>query len=165
MIRALVYSDYAAYSALRSMGLKTDPTSFWASELEELPIREARFHKTLDHPQQFMAGVFSEGELIGIIGFLREDKKKLNHKGNLWGVYIHPHHRGQGLSRPLMDFATQKAFQLEGLTQINLSVGSDNKTALNLYKSLGFEIYGDEKNASNVNGEFHDELYLVKTKG
>ena len=64
-----------------------------------------------------------------------------------------------------MKMAIKNAFDIDGIQQLNLSVGSFNKAAKNLYLKLGFEIYGEEKNASKVNGEFHDELYLVKTKG
>ncbi len=38
MTRLLKTSDYNAYSKLRSLGLATNPVSFWASENEELPI-------------------------------------------------------------------------------------------------------------------------------
>jgi len=42
-----------------------------------------------------------------------------------------------------------------------LSVTSTQTAALALYRSLGFEIFGMEAGALNVNGEFIDERYLV----
>jgi ribosomal protein S18 acetylase RimI-like enzyme len=148
MTRQLITSDYNAFSLLRSLGLKTDPTSFWASDLEELPVRQESFENTLRDTQQFISGFFKENELVGILGFLREDKTKLEHKGSLWGVYIHPGHRGNGYAKSIMNFAIKEAFQLNGLRQINLSVGSHNKAAMTLYLKMGFKIYGEEKNAS-----------------
>lgn len=164
MTRLLIASDYKAFSQLRSLGLKTDPTSFWATELEELPVRKARFQSTIEHPDNFILGAFANNNLVGILGFLREEKSKLIHKGSFWGVYIHPDHRGKGYAKSIMRSSIEAAFQLEGLRQINLSVGGHNEAALTLYQKVGFKIYGDEKNASKVNGEFYDELYLVKTK-
>jgi len=96
---------------------------------------------------------------------MREEKAKLSHKGSLWGIYTHPDFRGKGHGEAIMKMAIKNAFDIDGIQQLNLSVGSFNKAAKNLYLKLGFEIYGEEKNASKVNGEFHDELYLVKTKG
>lgn len=165
MIRQLKTSDYEAFSELRSLALATNPTSFWATEIEERPIREKRFNTTVDHPENFMLGLFIDDQLVSILGFMREEKIKLNHKGYIWGVFTHPDHRGKGHGESLMDLAIKLVFEIKGVLQINLSVAALNMAAKNLYLKMGFEIYGEEKRASKVNGDFYDELYLVKAKG
>ncbi len=162
MIRELTISDYALYSNLRSLGLSTDPTSFWASNEDELPNRESRFKDTVLSSDDCILGHFSDGELVGIGGFHRESRLKLRHKGFIWGVYTHPYHRGKGIGKLLMLAIMERASSIEGLTQINLSTRTDNLAALKLYEQLGFERYGVEKNSSLINGTFYHEVYLVK---
>lgn len=164
MIRLLTTNDYQAYSQLRSLGLKTDPLSFWASEEEELPIRKERFDATLKHPFDFIIGCFEDGLLIAIAGFTREEKLKLNHKGFIWGVYTHPEHRGKGIAYKLLTQLINQAFEYKDLNQINLSTGAENFSAIKLYNKLGFIAYGTEPKSSYVNGQFHDEVYMVKFK-
>nr|WP_211344419.1 hypothetical protein [Paenibacillus lentus] len=50
---------------------------------------------------------------------------------------------------------------IEGLKQINLSVVTINKVAVALYKILGFETYGTEKNALEYNGRGYGEEYMT----
>jgi len=42
-------------------------------------------------------GSFKDGLLIGMIGFVREQRNKLRHKGNIWGMYVVPEARGEGI--------------------------------------------------------------------
>lgn len=164
MIRMLSLDDYESYSALRSLGLATEPTSFWASEDQELPIRKSRFIETVHHPDNFILGYFHNELLVSIGGFVRENHTKLMHKGFIWGVYTHPDHRGQGFGKMLMQAIINKAFTINDLNQINLSTRTDNHTAIGLYENLGFEIYGKEMNAAFVDGKFYHEIYMVKLK-
>jgi GNAT superfamily N-acetyltransferase len=50
----------------------------------------------------FVFGAFDGDALVGTAGFWREKQPKLRHKGMVWGVYVKPEHRGQGLARSLM---------------------------------------------------------------
>lgn len=55
---------------------------------------------------------------------------------------------------------------MEGLKQINLSVVTTNQAAVKLYRKLGFETYGIEKNALEYHGqEYNEELMAYFTKG
>lgn len=164
MIRVLAKSDYQSYSSLRSLGLKTEPTSFWASESQELPIRKARFLESLAIKDNFILGYFYDGSLVSIAGFVRESHLKLKHKGFIWGVFTHPDYRGRGFGKQLMLALIDQAFKSQGLQQINLSTRTDNKAAINLYERLGFEKYGVEKHAAFVDGFFFDEVYMAKHK-
>lgn len=50
---------------------------------------------------------------------------------------------------------------MEGLKQINLSVVTINTAAVELYKKLGFQPYGIEKNAIEYIGQGYDEEYMT----
>lgn len=50
---------------------------------------------------------------------------------------------------------------MEGLEQINLTVGHNNKSAKKLYQSVGFELYGTERHSLKINGQYIDEDLMV----
>lgn len=164
MVKVLDVGDFEEYSMLRSMGLQTDPTSFWASEPEESLTRETRFIKTVSHPSSFVLGYFNIDLLVSIGAFCREPQLKLSHKGFIWGIYTHPDHRGRGFGKQLVQDIIDKAFGMPKLNQINISTGSNNHTAIRLYENLGSKKYGEEINASSIDGNFYNEVYLAKSK-
>ncbi|MBO3697811.1 GNAT family N-acetyltransferase [Roseivirga sp. E12] len=164
MIKTLTSDDYSQYAELRSLGLTTDPTSFWASEIEEQPIRESRYKEILDNSDDFIMGYFDNSVLMGIGGFRREPSLKLKHKGFLWGIYTHPDYRGKGIGKQLVQALVTKAFEIATLTQVNLSTRTDNHAALRLYEQLGFIKYGEEHNSSCIDGTFYHEVYMVKSR-
>lgn len=92
---------------------------------------------------------------------MRENSLKTSHKGNIFGMYVAPECRGQGLGKLLMVELISKAKHCNGLEQINLTVVSENNAAKKLYKSLGFEVYGVERNALKFNGQYVDEDLMV----
>ncbi|NLI00413.1 MAG: GNAT family N-acetyltransferase [Chthonomonadales bacterium] len=55
------------------------------------------------------------------------------------GICVAEGHRGQGIGRALMERVLDEAV-LRGKPEVSLSVVPDNERALNLYRSLGFEI-------------------------
>ncbi|MEW9698177.1 N-acetyltransferase family protein [Paenibacillus sp. SI8] len=93
--------------------------------------------------------------------FVREVDVKTAHKGNVFGMYVAPYNRGKGLGKSLMLELISKAKVCDGLEQINLTVVSVNSFAKQLYKSLGFELYGVEHNALKNNGQYFDEDLMV----
>lgn len=48
-----------------------------------------------------------------------------------------------------------------GPEQINLAVVTSNESARHLYKALGFEVFGLERKAVKVAGEYYDEEFMV----
>lgn len=160
-IRTLNESDANAYQVMRLRALKEHPTSFAqpyesqaATTLDDVA---SRLLDTSDAPYDFILGLFSEEELIGMVGFRRGRGDRLRHKGTIWGMYIAAEAQGKGLGRMLIREAISRASAMPDLEQINLGVISGNDQARNLYVSLGFESYGLEKRAIVVDGNYHDD--------
>jgi ribosomal-protein-alanine N-acetyltransferase len=61
--------------------------------------------------------------------------------GRISNVGVDPSRRGQGYGRQIMMFGL-KQLKAAGCKQASLRVHVDNKPALNLYNSLGFEVVG-----------------------
>ena len=161
-IRFLNADDADEWRRLRAEALERDPEAF-SSSLEEharlsLDDVKKRLGETAD---SFVAGAFDEGQLVGIAGFHRETGPKVRHKGRIWGVYVTASKRGTGLGRNLMRALLERAKEIEGLEQIQLSVTATQEAALALYRSLGFEAFGREPRALKVGDRVIDEDYLA----
>ena len=80
-------------------------------------------------------------------------------------MYVLPESRGLGAGKALMQELLVRARQIEGLEQLHLAVVTINQAAYQLYRSLGFEVYGTEPKALKSGEKYWDEylmaLYLL----
>lgn len=160
-IRRLTIADANALHTLRLAALLESPSAFASSYEEECIFTQtAKDARLVAHPDQGAFGAFSDGVLIGLVAVGRERKRKLAHKASIWGMYIAPNYRGQGLGQRLMEAALALIRDMPGVRQVNLSVTAGNTPAIRLYQTLGFLAYGHEIDAMLVDGELHDEIYM-----
>lgn len=161
-IRIMNESDAPLYQELRLSALKINPEAFGSTYEREVKFTletvKERLKPTND---KFTLGAFDDRKLVGIVTFMRESSPKTAHKGNIYGMFVMPEMRGQDLGKSLLLELISKAKYCNGLEQINLAVVSDNEPAKNLYKGIGFEVYGVEKNALKFNGKYFDEDLMV----
>ena len=94
-----------------------------------------------------MTEAFHESRLIGMAGFRREQGPKSRHKGCGWGVYVTPESRGTGIGRTMMRALLDRGSAIDGVEQVLLSVAATQESAIRLYRSLGFESFGQEPRA------------------
>ena len=80
-------------------------------------------------------------------------------------MYVHPDHRGSGVGRRLIEAALAKLDAIDGLTAIGLSVTVGNQSALALYESAGFKVWGREPLALRVEGQDYEELHMLRPAG
>lgn len=162
LIRPLTPADTPSFKALRLAALQAAPTGAASSYEEEKDLSDADFSARLVvAPDRAVFGAFDGDRLVGIAGMRREAMRKFQHKGFLWGVYVDPTTRGQGLSKQLLNEAIAFARKVPGMTQINLVVVANNTPAVSLYRSLGFQEYGKELNSMMADGVLYDELLMV----
>ena len=105
-------------------------------------------------------GAFAEGHMVGMTGISQYDKLKARHKAFIWGVYVGPERRGQGLARQLLQAALARATAMPGVRRVHLTAAADNTAAIALYTALGFVEYGREPESLCVNGEMIDEVLM-----
>jgi RimJ/RimL family protein N-acetyltransferase len=160
-IRRLTPADASAFQELRLSALKESPTAFGSSYEEERDFTQAFIEQRLaPRPDRGTFGAFEETELVGIIALGRETHRKLEHKALIWAMYVVPQWRRKGIGRALLLSALELARSVSGIRQVNLCVNASNSQAIDLYKSVGFEVFGRERGAMLVDGELHDEVHM-----
>lgn len=160
-IRRLTPQDAIAFKDLRLAGLRAEPSSFGASYETEKgqPLTQVEQRLTL-MPDRAVFGAFDGDALVGVVGLAREAGAKFAHKAFVWGMYVTPACRGQGLSRLLMNEAIALARTLPGIRQVKLCCNAGNAAAVGLYTSMGFEVYGREVGAMQIGDTLHDEVQM-----
>lgn len=162
-IRILTLADAKMYWNLRLEMLKVNPEAFATSHEQAVqrqnPIEQVK--KNFSTEGSYTLGAFCQNELVGAVTLFQEMNLKFKHKANIVAMYVQPKMRGLGIGRQLLNEAVNKAKLIHEIEQLNLAVVTSNKKAKALYQSLGFEIFGTEKNALKVNGKYYDEHYMV----
>ncbi len=161
IIRELGEDDAVAYRTLRLRALREHPTAFVSSYEEQkdwpLEVFAQRLRGFFESAGSFNLGGFVEENLIGTVGFFRDDGPKRMHIGKIVGMHVAAEHQAKGYGRALLGAALERARQMGGLAVVHLAVESTNEPAKALYASFGFETYGVERRAIFVDGRYFDE--------
>jgi ribosomal protein S18 acetylase RimI-like enzyme len=161
-IRALTPSDAIAFQKLRLQGLLECEDAFASSYEEEVSTPLAEIELRLQpRVESVIFGGFKNAELVALVGLQRERMRKLAHKSCIWGVYVTPEERGNGVGTKIMSHALHYAATAQKATQVNLGVNTSNLSAVSLYKKLGFLEYGLERGFLLIDGVLHDEYQMV----
>ncbi|WP_161878031.1 GNAT family N-acetyltransferase [Alkalibacterium sp. MB6] len=161
-IKQLVPEDAEAYLSIRLEALRESPHAFGSSYEEEKQTTVEKYRQRFMEPENsFTLGAFEESELVGVVALVRKQYLKQRHRATILAMYVKPEKRGTGLGKKLLLSAIEKAISLNDIEQINLSVIAQNESAKQLYQSLGFEVFGIEKNGIKVNDTYFDEEHMV----
>jgi len=153
MIRHLQEGDAEAYVELRRQALLDAPGAFTASPEDDLVATvEAVRDQLRRSPDSVLIGAFRE-RLVGTVGLYRDRHLKAAHKAHLWGMYVVPALRGQGIAAQLLETALRHARTLPGVAWVHLSVSSAAPAARRLYERAGFRVWGSEPDALRHDGE------------
>jgi ribosomal protein S18 acetylase RimI-like enzyme len=155
--------DAEVYRELRLQSLRLHPEAYLSSYESEKKLSIVTTRIRLEPSENnFTLGAFDgEEKLVGIITFFRESRPKIDHKANIYSVYVDADVRKQGVGRRLMMELIARARQLPGLEILNLTVTSNNVAAKRLYESLGFICYGTEPKAMKLGDEYLDEDLMI----
>lgn len=159
-IRPLTPDDAAAFKQLRLSAVMDSPLALWPTFDEEAGQTIAQVQARIaSNDHQVVLGAFDGAALVGAVGLRRNPLTQVAHKGELWGVFVAPAYRKDGLARRLLLSAVDHA-RGKHIVHLNLMVNTVNLRALNLYRSLGFKSFGIEPKAICVAGQFYDEEHM-----
>jgi RimJ/RimL family protein N-acetyltransferase len=111
-------------------------------------------------PDSVIFGAFRPG-LVGSVGLYRDRHVKCFHKIHLWGMYVSPDHRRQGVATELLRGALHHARALQGVSWVHLSVSSAAVEARRLYERAGFRLWGTEPEALLYEGQAVAEHHMA----
>jgi ribosomal protein S18 acetylase RimI-like enzyme len=163
LVRKLTEDDLDALWALRLRALKDNPEAFGSTYEETLARGKASMLQRLRaaESETFYLGAFEEGRLVGMVAYYHEEGIKTRHKSYVISMYVAPETRGLGAGKALMQALIARAHQIEGIEQLHLAVVMTNQAAYQLYRSLGFEVYGTEPRALKAVEQCWDEYLMV----
>jgi RimJ/RimL family protein N-acetyltransferase len=164
VIRILGAADAAAFREIRLEALRLSPEAFGSSVEEEQARTAADFTlRVAPEPPDAVFGAFlDDTDLVGIAGFRVERSAKRRHKSLLWGMYVRPAARGQGVATTLVQRVIEHARGLPGIELIQLAVTADNPAARALYDRGGFVPYGLERRALRLGpADYRDDELRV----
>ena len=104
-----------------------------------------------------------EGEVVGVIGLHTSSRPRVNHKAEV-GMMVHDDWQGKGVGAALMRAVIELADKWLNLTRIELTVFTDNESAIALYRKFGFEIEGTLRKYAFRDGEFVDAFAMGRIK-
>ncbi len=104
-----------------------------------------------------------EGEVVGVIGLPPSSRPRVNHKAEV-GMMVRDDWKGKGVGAALMQAVIELADKWLNLTRIELTVFTDNESAIALYRKFGFEIEGTLRKYAFRDGEFVDAFAMARIR-
>ena len=167
-IRRLVPADVAPYRTLMLEAYAQAPDAFTSSVAERaaLPLAwwETRVADTPDAKERVW-GAFDGAVLVGVAGLALEQRERTAHKASLFGMYVRPAARSQGLAQQLVAAVLAHAAQSPGIEVVQLTVTESNTAAVRLYTRCGFMPFGVEPYAVRLGNQFLTKLHLWRRVG
>ena len=161
LIRSLGPADAASYRACRLEALQDRPTAFGSSYEEEssqtVDDVRRRFETEWNRDDNILFGGFAGEALVGTTGLSRAGPMKRRHKMIVWGVYVAPPARGQGVARRLLEAAIAQAGSVPGIARLELTMEHGNLAAQTLYEGCGFHRWGTEPDGIQIGSDCYAE--------
>jgi ribosomal protein S18 acetylase RimI-like enzyme len=153
VIRELHDGDVEAFVDLRRQALLDSPLAFAASPGDDLFSAPGTVREQLRcGPESVIIGAFRP-HLIGAVGLYRDRLLKSSHKAHLWGLYVTPNHRRQGVASELLDAVLGHAAGIPRVSWVHLKVSAATPGAQRLYERAGFRVWGTEPAGACYNGQ------------
>lgn len=146
-------SDASQFKRLRLRAIKETPTAFSAEESEEEEKPISYFEAILGESVVF--GCFSDDELIAKFCATRDRPKKLNHKAYLWGLYVDPSCRREGIAQDLF-LKVMEQCKIQGIIHFRAIVTAGNVRANTFFIRNGFDQIGTEHLSLYFDSQFYD---------
>ncbi|MES2820587.1 MAG: GNAT family N-acetyltransferase [Pseudomonadota bacterium] len=163
MIERLLPRHAADYRALMLEAYARHPRAFTSSVAERTVLPLAWWAARLEpgpRAKSLVLGCWHAGAMAGVVGLTFAQQEKARHKAKLFGLYLSPSLRGQGLGHVLVQAALAEARARDGLRLVQLSLTEGNQAALALYERCGFVTFGREPQALAVDGEYLAKLQM-----
>ena len=141
------YEDAADAFTTTAAERRAEPDSWWSKRIGSQTGLSTSFGAWVNH------------NLVGSVAIEYASKPKTRHSALVLGMYVQPAYRSQGVGRLLMRAVLEAARQRPEILVLTLTLTEGNESALRLYRSAGFEVWGIEPMAiradSGIKGKVH----------
>ena len=121
------------------------------------PWSEMSIASELQSIWSYWVVALNDDQVVGYIG-----SQSSYDETDIMNVAVHPDWRRRGIAESLIDCLIRELKE-RGSRALMLEVRVSNDPAIALYEKMGFTPYGRLPNAFRLrNGEFHDEILMVK---
>lgn len=162
-LQTLVAQDYDAYFNLRLESLQQCPNMYatdandWQAAAPEVIEKHLVLSESGASP---IFGAWEVGNLVGLLGLKPDSRPTVRHKASLWGLYVQPNFRRQGVGKGLVTLAIAEAKEMPYLELLRAGATLDGDTLLHFFAACGFREYGREPRSKLFNGVYYDQAYL-----
>lgn len=155
-------SKWHIYKDIRLKALYDDPQAFGSTyEVESTFSDEKWQERPLDNNTIILVAMDQE-KVVGMVGAHWEHWEKVRHIAHIWGMFVDKEYRGQGIGRHLMEEIELKAKERPHTEKIKLEVVTDQETALELYKNLGYREVGVQERQMKQNNVYYNSYLMEK---
>ncbi len=151
---------------LRLRALHDHPDAFGQPYDEAAALSESETRQSFEsfwngRDNLVFGAVADDGTVVGMTGVAGWDRPRMRHRMDIWGVYVAPKFRGQGVADRLLQAAIEHARSIEGVLQLHLQVVSTNLVAVRSYERAGFVRGGRRPRADIIDGLALDNDFMV----
>jgi ribosomal protein S18 acetylase RimI-like enzyme len=157
-IKKLPPTRWKDFRCLRLEALQNDPLAFGSSYKEEKNLTEDEWKRRIENAIFALAN----DKLVGMIVYIIDNKIKTKHIATIFGVYVKKEFRGQGIGKKLIESAQKIIQRNVDVSKIKLTVNPEQKAAVKLYETFGFESVGRLKKELKIDDKFYDELIMER---
>ncbi|MEI7792849.1 MAG: GNAT family protein [Candidatus Berkelbacteria bacterium] len=163
ILKKLKPEDWAEYKKIRLEALEKEPTAFAMSFEEEVGRSDDLWSTKLDPSGDllnYMIFACDGNEVIGMAGIFQNEKTKLKHISNIYGVYLRESYRGRGIGKAMLEIMINEAKKAPGVAKISLSVNTEQLPAVRSYEKAGFKNIGKVEREMKVGNKYYDEYIM-----
>ena len=157
-IRKLSDDRWKDFRDLRLKALKTDPAAYGGSYEEAVKLKEEDWRRRIKSTVFAMSG----DEPIGMIVPFFDQNPKTRHIVEIYGFYVSPEHRGEGVGKKLMERALALARRNPRIVKVSLAVNPEQRAAVKIYRNAGFVVTGRAEKELRVGGKFYAMIFMEK---
>jgi len=143
---------------LRLRALRTDPSAYGSSYEEAKKFKEDEWKRRM----KSTLFALTADEPIGMIVCYFNEGLKTRHIASIYGFYVSPERRGEGVGTKLFDRALALIQRNRRIIKITLAVNPEQRVALRIYRKAGFVVSGRTEKELKVGRKFYGMVFMEK---
>ncbi len=162
----LMPDQWRDYRDIWLEALKEAPEAFSASYEEQRKVSDSiwkeRFETVYFEKEGVVVFARIGNKPVGFVGAYFETNEKFRHVATIWGAYVQPDYRKQGIARDMANELLRKLILIPHLKKVKTYAITNGHLAVNVYQHYGFEIIGVFKDELFTNGKYYDVYCMEK---